>query len=290
MYFTLKYSNTNTYLIKLKDGYMLFDTAWAGTLPLFYRELGEKGVKAGDIKYLLISHFHPDHMGLAGELQKQGVKIIVAEEQERYIHSADAIFEKEKNKCFVPIDDKEVEVISIDDSRNILKGIGLDGEIIYTPGHSDDSISLILDEGAVFVGDLNPIYELELHKGTEIEKSWNKIFALKPREINYGHAKKAVLSKEDLDSLYGKEKPESGGTAINNASAFTRQENTKENAELYSLVSLIMKYINKGYSLEKIARKTGAEAEFIEDVTRMYLTHQNVGVQGILDRIEIKGK
>ena len=51
-----------------------------------------------------------------------------------------------------------------------------------------------------------------------------------------------------------------------------------------------MKYINKGYSLEKIARKTGAEAEFIEDVTRMYLTHQNVGVQGILDRIEIKGK
>lgn len=290
MYFTLKYSNTNTYLIKLKDGYMLFDTAWAGTLPLFYRELGEKGVKAGDIKYLLISHFHPDHMGLAGELQKQGVKIIVAREQERYIHSADAIFEKEKNKCFVPIDEKEVEVISIDDSRNILKGIGLDGEIIYTPGHSDDSISLVLDEGAVFVGDLNPIYELELHKGSEIEKSWNKIFALKPGEINYGHAKQVVLSKEDLDSLDGKEKPESGGTAINNASAFTRHENTKENAELYSLVSRIMKYINKGCSLEKIARKTGAEAEFIEDVTRMYLTHQNVGVQGILDRIEIKGK
>jgi hypothetical protein len=25
-------------------------------------------------------------------------------------------------------------------------------------------------------------------------------------------------------------------------------------------------------------------------VTRMYLTHRDVGVQGILDRIEIKGK
>ena len=42
--------------------------------------------------------------------------------------------------------------------------------------------------------------------------------------------------------------------------------------------------------MEKIHRKTGAEPGFIEDVNRMYLTHQNVGVQGILDRIEIKNK
>ena len=39
-----------------------------------------------------------------------------------------------------------------------------------------------------------------------------------------------------------------------------------------------------------IARKTGADPVFVQDVARMYLTHQNVGVQGILDRIEIKGK
>ena len=42
--------------------------------------------------------------------------------------------------------------------------------------------------------------------------------------------------------------------------------------------------------IEKIMKKTGADAAFIQDVMRMYLTHQNVGVQGILDRIEIKGK
>ena len=41
---------------------------------------------------------------------------------------------------------------------------------------------------------------------------------------------------------------------------------------------------------EKIRKKTGADAEFIEDVIRMYLTHKDVGVQGILDRIEIKGR
>jgi hypothetical protein len=52
----------------------------------------------------------------------------------------------------------------------------------------------------------------------------------------------------------------------------------------------IMGYIDKGISLERIQKKTGADSTFIEDVTRMYLTHKDVGVQGILDRIEIKGR
>ena len=51
-----------------------------------------------------------------------------------------------------------------------------------------------------------------------------------------------------------------------------------------------MKMIDKGYHLQKIRKKTGADETFIEDVMRMYLTHQNVGVQGILDRIEIKNR
>lgn len=60
--------------------------------------------------------------------------------------------------------------------------------------------------------------------------------------------------------------------------------------DLYKLVSMIMKNIDRGVSLDKIQKKTGADSTFIEDVARMYLTHRNVGVQGILDRIEIKGR
>ncbi len=32
---------------------------------------------------------------------------------------------------------------------------GVRGEILKTPGHSDDSVSLVLDSGMVFVGDLH---------------------------------------------------------------------------------------------------------------------------------------
>ena len=51
-----------------------------------------------------------------------------------------------------------------------------------------------------------------------------------------------------------------------------------------------MNLIDKGCDVKKIQKKTGADISFIQDVMRMYLTHQNVGVQGILDRIEIKGR
>ena len=32
-----------------------------------------------------------------------------------------------------------------------------DSEIVHTPGHSDDSVSLLLDDGPVFTGDLTPL-------------------------------------------------------------------------------------------------------------------------------------
>jgi glyoxylase-like metal-dependent hydrolase (beta-lactamase superfamily II) len=44
--------------------------------------------------------------------------------------------------------------ISFAESRAVLERIGLAGEILSTPGHSDDSISLLLDDGSAFTGDL----------------------------------------------------------------------------------------------------------------------------------------
>ena len=64
----------------------------------------------------------------------------------------------------------------------------------------------------------------------------------------------------------------------------------EQDRNLYALVSRINKMIDKGYHLQKIQKKTGADEAFIEDVMRMYLTHQNIGIQGILDRIEIKNR
>ncbi len=264
----LKYGKTNTYLIKGKDKYILFDTDWAGTLSLFFRSLKKYAIKVQDSGYLFISHFHPDHMGIAQEIANLGVQIVVMDIQQNFIHNADPIFEKEKHSKFIPIDDSKIRMINISDSKAFLSEIGISGEIFHTPGHSDDSISLYLDDGFLFVGDLNPLYELDAHKGTQIADSWDILLKLNPKAVYYGHAKTAILGRPACK------------TSLEKVS----------DKEIFSLVKKIMKCIDKGYSTNIIQKKTGADPEFIQDVARMYLTHQNVSVQGILDRIEIKNK
>jgi glyoxylase-like metal-dependent hydrolase (beta-lactamase superfamily II) len=47
-------------------------------------------------------------------------------------------------------------VISFADSRRVLGEIGIAGEILPTPGRTDHCVSLLLDDGSVFTGDLTP--------------------------------------------------------------------------------------------------------------------------------------
>ena len=195
MIIELKYGNTNTYLIKGKEKYILFDTDWAGTFERFCQAIKSIGIQIQDIEYLFLSHFHPDHMGIAGQLAELGIKIVVVDIQKNFVHFSDEIFVKEKNKSFIPIDDAKVILISIDESRSFFEKLGIQGEIIETPGHSDDSVSIWLDDGTLLVGDLNPLYELPLHEGTQIADTWNKLLTMRPNKICYGHAKTTILEE-----------------------------------------------------------------------------------------------
>lgn len=264
----IKYGTTNTYLIKGTSGTLLFDTGWAGTFNAFCHAMGEAGEKVQDIDYILISHYHPDHMGIAQDIADMGPVILAADIQKDFLHSSDRIFAKDKKASFTPIRDENVRFFTIDESRSFLKKLGIDGAVYPTPGHSDDSISLWLDTGELFVGDLNPLYELELHRGSQIETTWNELLSLHPKKVYYGHAPAADLKVNPLGRLLGKSAPD----------------------DIYALVKSIIKYVNKGVPKDTIVCKTGADPVFVEDVTRMYVTHPGVSVQGILDRIEIKGK
>lgn len=301
----LKYSNTNTYLIEGDKGSVLFDTGWAGTFPAFCAELGRQGKRLKSIDYIVISHFHPDHCGIAQEIADEGPILLICDMQKDFLHAADGIFEKEKRLKYLPIRDEKVKCITLGESRNVLEGLGIAGELLHTPGHSDDSITLKLDKGDLFVGDLNPLYELELHRGTEIERSWQKLLAFQPKTIYYGHAKTAILKAETEgagrpsqtvrggvleDGASRTKLGEKVAATEGNAKCADQVEAAKDNAKWTDQVASIMKYIDKGYKLDKIVRKTGAEPKFIEDVTRMFLTHPGVSVQGILDRIEIKNR
>jgi glyoxylase-like metal-dependent hydrolase (beta-lactamase superfamily II) len=72
-------------------------------------------------------------------------------------------------------------------SRAFLTGIGIAGEIVHTPGHSDDSVTLVLDNGAAFTGDLTA----ETMVGTEdpevIARSWQSLRDRRVTTIYGGH-------------------------------------------------------------------------------------------------------
>ena len=194
MHIKLKYGNTNTFFIRGTSGNLLVDTDYAGTLTAFYRAIKEQTIKISDITYILATHYHPDHIGLIGELINQGVKLLVIDTQYSYIHFADNIFSRDKRLAYEPIHMDNAIIINTEESRAFLRNIGIDGEIVATTSHSVDSISLILDSGECFVGDLEPIEYLAAYdQNDRLNYDWELIMHYAPKKIYYAHANEKIL-------------------------------------------------------------------------------------------------
>ena len=184
----LRYGSTNTFYIPGRRGGLLVDTGYAGTLGAFYRAIKQNGIQVSDIKYVLATHFHPDHMGLIGDLIKQGVKLLLVDVQKDFVHFSDGIFAKDRLP-FTPINEAEAEVVSCGESRAFLARMGICGEIIPTPSHSADSVSLVLDDGDCFVGDLEPREYIPAYgEASKLSEDWKRLLVLRPGCVFFGHA------------------------------------------------------------------------------------------------------
>ena len=194
----LKYGNTNTFFIRGSKGSILIDTDYAGTLQMFYKEIKKNGISLKDITYILATHYHPDHMGLVGELVNMGVKFLVMDTQVPNLHFSDDIFSRDKTLRILPsVPEDKAEVIACKDSRAFLAALGIEGEIVSTPSHSEDSITLVLDSGDCFVGDLEPMEFMEGYEENKaLQSDWEKVMSFSPRVIHYGHAPERRFSYE----------------------------------------------------------------------------------------------
>lgn len=150
---TIGYRSTNYYVVCAGATRLLVDLGWPGMLGAMKAELQRKGIALGDITHGFATHYHPDHAGLAQELKASGMTLILTPEQ---VDAAPAMTRWTKpDEHFVPIVvDAKTRVVPIAESRPWLATIGIAGQFVHTPGHSDDSVSLLLDDGRVFTGDL----------------------------------------------------------------------------------------------------------------------------------------
>ena len=117
---------------------------------------------------------------------KQGVKLLLIDTQKDSVHFSDHIFVRD-GLPFEPIDETQATVIRCAESRAFLAGIGIDGEIISTPSHSPDSVSLMLDSGDCFVGDLEPKEYMDV-ENKAVQVDWDAVLSCQPERIFYAHA------------------------------------------------------------------------------------------------------
>ena len=95
-------------------------------------------------------------------------------------------FFKGKAYPYVEIGQKDNLILKLEESRPFLARLGLDREILNTPGHSDDSVTLILDEGFAFTGDL-PARFMVAEEDRITRQSWDKIYEHRITRIFPGH-------------------------------------------------------------------------------------------------------
>ena len=168
---SLKLGWTRCYLLKCTGGYLLIDTDYPKYYRRFEKKLARLGIAVSKIKYLFLTHHHDDHAGFAAELVRSiGCQVIAhrnallplkqgksegtdnpVNRPIRIVLAFYTLFHREY--AFPPLTLTDRDILIDGDNDSLLKGIGIDGVILHTPGHTSDSISVLLSDGSAFVGD-----------------------------------------------------------------------------------------------------------------------------------------
>jgi ribonuclease/clavin/mitogillin len=164
------YLSTNYWVVSAGKSRLLVDLGYPGTMGPLRKRLKQMDIPLNEIKYALATHYHIDHAGLAQELKMEGVGLLVMETQVAAIPLMKQFTKPEDHYMELTLDGNQT--IPFSESRALLSNMGIPGEILPTPGHSDDSVSLLLDDGSVFTGDLTPLKYAWGEAGKLVKASW----------------------------------------------------------------------------------------------------------------------
>ncbi len=166
---TITLGVSNAYLIE-GDGLVLVDSGQLTKIDKFLEKLREISIEPNDILLNFITHGHWDHISGTYEIKRiSGCKVAVHSNDKEWVERTVAppptpkgntlwgkilkfIFDITYVK-FSSFKGTKVDLI-LDNNDFSLKPYGIKGKLIYTPGHTSGSMTLLLDTGEAFVGDL----------------------------------------------------------------------------------------------------------------------------------------
>lgn len=212
----------NTYLYPIDNGYVAVDTGYENSYPRFIKKLTRYGIKLSDIKYLFLTHAHDDHAGFLNELLKNAPSInvitssksipILLKGQNSFLGGCSSytallfcnimkLFGRGEH-TFPPVEKRFLNRVSAitAENRPEFEKI-LHGKIINTPGHTEDSMSLLVNNEILFCGDAAMNGFPSLHKITiwienkeSFSDSWKYIISVNPKRIYPSHGKPFEVS------------------------------------------------------------------------------------------------
>ena len=154
------------YLIQDK-GTIMVDGGAPKKAKEFTKAIEKIGINTHDIKLIILTHGHWDHIGSVKEIKElTGAKIALHHLEKEWLEKSlkpmppgvttwGHILSKIVTMFlpFISIPGTSVDIV-IGNEGLLLEGYGIPGKVIYTPGHSSGSVSILLKTGEAFVGDM----------------------------------------------------------------------------------------------------------------------------------------
>lgn len=163
----IKLGPVNAYLIDEGDkGLTLVDAGYPKSAADIESAIRSTGHSPADLKRVVLTHAHPDHLGSAAHLSKDGASIALHPDGSEIARAG--IIHQTMNPTpgilnwilfHVFIGTKDYEFPAFEPDEDLVDGMTLDIaggiEVVHTPGHSSNHVSLLWkrDRGVLFTGD-----------------------------------------------------------------------------------------------------------------------------------------
>ncbi|MEE4256766.1 MAG: MBL fold metallo-hydrolase [Bacteroidales bacterium] len=217
----LLHGRCNVYCLRTDDHNVIVDTGTRKNFDTLRNVLDEPGYAEPGIEHLVLTHTHYDHCQSARRLkEKYDCKIVVSSKAKASIANGYTRLPNGTNflsntivrmgrrigKPKYGYDPFEADIL-VDGDYHLRIG-DVDVTIIETPGHSSDSISILVDDEVALVGDAmfgvlkNSIFPPFADDIKMMIRSWGKLLDTACSTFLPGHGK--AVGRERLQSQYEK--------------------------------------------------------------------------------------
>lgn len=199
----IKLGTTSAFLVKGEKN-ILVDTGNPGDADRILKWAAGYYINPDDISLIVITHCHQDHAGSAADLKElTGADLLIHHNEARFLREGrnalletDMLFGRILKRL---IRQKPVKPVTPDitfDEKYDLSQYGINGFLLFTPGHTEGSISLVIPGESAIIGDLlmklmpftkKPALPPFACNRTLVQESLRKVLKHSPGDIYLSH-------------------------------------------------------------------------------------------------------